>query len=624
MSALSLATNAWLGVVRKESGPRGAVPRTADGRIELGAAVFSLPDPKEANTTSRAVEGGRICVFTGFLFNAEDLRRELGWDEERPCASQAEIVLAGYKHWGDGVLSKLEGVFGLAIWDQAKETLLCGRDPMGLHPFYYSLAGGELIFSWDSETIRLHPKVPRDLNRVVLAEHLNYRWLKQEETFFQAIRRLPGGYGLTFARGRIEVFPYWDPAPPGRPVNWVTREELEQFPALLRKSVERTMKYGPIGIFLSGGFDSISIAAWASEIAPNRNWATPKAFSLVFPEGKFSEEPVQKAVAQTLGFPQRFGYMTDYVAGRGLLGRLLDLAGTCPVPTTDVFKPPYLDLLRMAKSDGCDIVLTGEGGDEWLTVTPAYAADLIRTGNFIELTRLLKTILHCWNLPTLPAIRNVLWTNGLRMLLRDWGWRNMPKAALCRRRRLIPKAIPEWLAPDPALRRELVERFENSDREIREDTFYFMGMREFLAHPLLAMTFEERFYRDRLAGVPTLHPYWDLPLVDFLMRTPPELLNSGGRSKALVRKAMVKRFPGLGFENQKKLLATRYCQDIYRNQGPRIWEELGSARQLAELGLVDLDRFHGILPACLRSNSQTALHRVWHGAFVEAWVRIYQ
>src|SRR5579884_1862643 len=108
MSAVGLATNAWLGVVRKDSGPRTAVSTTVDKRIEIGAAVFSLPDSKEANTTSWALEGGRICVFTGFLFNTENLRRELGWDEERPCASQAEIVLAGYKHWGDGVLSKLE------------------------------------------------------------------------------------------------------------------------------------------------------------------------------------------------------------------------------------------------------------------------------------------------------------------------------------------------------------------------------------------------------------------------------------------------------------------------------------------------------------------------------------
>ncbi len=611
----------WQGWIRAGDGFPAVAESPDRRRLELGAAVFSLPAPDCARTTSWTQRQQQFCIFTGYLFNLEDLARELNCEgQARP--TPAEIVLAGYRGWSDDVLPHLQGVFAFALWDGPKRALLCGRDAMGLHPFFYSLVGGELIFSWDAETVRRHPQVPRAVNRVVLAEDLVHRWIDRQETHFQGVRRLPAAHWLQFHQGRLEVACYWDPLPPGGQVRWATREELAEFPGLLQKAVERTMQFGPAGILLSGGFDSISVAAWASQIAATRRWPTPRAFCLDFP-GRFSEKPVQESVAEALGLAYSFRSMREYANGRGLLGRLLDQSALYPWPAMNSFAHAYSDLLQLARSQGCSLVLTGEGGDEWLTVSPLYAADLLRSGSWAELARLMRTILRCWTVPVLPALRSVLWTCGLRPVVRDWIWRRARGLAMRRRRQLVSRAMPPWFAPDPDLRRELTERFERWETSTCDDSFYLGAIRESLTHPLLSVAAEETFYRDKIAGLSTFHPYLDRTLVDFLARTPPELLNSGGRSKALIRKALAERFPQLGFEKQKKILVSRFNADLYREAGPVLWKELGPAHSLAELGIVRLNAFHDALAESVRSNTLSVVHRVWHGANLEMWARCH-
>jgi len=436
------------------------------------------------------------------------------------------------------------------------------------------------------------------------------------------VRRLPGGHGLKYSGGRLEVFPYWDPAPSARDVQWVTPEELSQFPGLLRRAVEQTMECGngQIGIFLSGGFDSVSVAACAADIASQRGWPAPHAISLIFPDDP--ESHIQQEVAGSLGLPQTFGYLEEYRKGSLLLARMIEMAAACPSPPLHNFKPPYFDLLERARSLGCKIVLTGEGGDEWLTVTPAYSADLIRGGDLRGLARMLQTGMRSWDLELLPCIRNILWTHGLRPVLRDWGWQAAPALGRRRRQSLVAGAIPAWLAPDDALRRELIERFETWNLPRQRDSYYFDSLIESMVHPLTPISAEERFYRDAAAGVPTLHPYWSRPLVEFLIRTPPELLNRGGRSKALVRGEMERRFPGLGFSKQKKITSAELCRELYR-EAPLVWRDLGGARLLGELGIVDAAPYEHLLDESSQSHQLGRLHQRWYGAGVEGWIRAH-
>ena len=209
---------------------------------------------------------GLVAVFSGQLYNQTELVRELATTSS-PVDSPAQLVLEGYGEWGDGMISKLDGVFAWALWDERRERLIAARDALGLHPFYYAHVGQNMVFSWDLHTLRRHPSVSGALNRAWLAEMLCGRFLDPAETALAAVRRLLGGHALTFAEGALHIFRYWDPLPAGRPIAWASDEEVAEFPAVLGRAVERAMQLGPSGILLSGGLDSISIAAAACDVA---------------------------------------------------------------------------------------------------------------------------------------------------------------------------------------------------------------------------------------------------------------------------------------------------------------------------------------------------------------------
>ena len=620
MSASVVCAPAWRGWVSKGD-PCLTRHEAGTDTVQLDGVVFSLPDPEEAKTSTWVRDSGDFCVFSGYLYNHREMAADLRVREEGRLP--ADLALAGYRRWGATVLEKLEGSFACAFWDGSARRLVGGRDAIGLHPFFYSLTCEGLVFSWDLDTVLRHPAVSRELNRTVLAEHLTHHWWNPHETFFRAVCRLPAGHGLKFEAGRLELFRYWNPVPPGGPIRWTTRQELPEFPVLFRKAIEGAMECGNgrAGILLSGGLDSVSVAAEAQKIAQQNGWPPPHALSVIFPaEG--SEEPMQRSVAQTLQLPQSFTRVEDYESGPGLLQGSLALSCAGPSPPTFVFAPPFQDLLKLAASKGCQVVLTGDGGDETLGVTPVYTADLIRSGDWLGVVRLFRTLGRYWPAPFGQGVRQILWTYGLRAVLRDWIWRQAPGLALRCRRQLVPRAIPDWVAPDPELRRELIERFEQHwDRQTNQHGFYVTFIDNWLRHPLPQMIFEEQFFRNAAAGIPTLHPYWHRPMVEFLLRTPPEILNSGDRWKSLARAGMVSRFPELGFDRQKKLIATDAPRQLLQREGPGLWQTLGPAKSMAALGLVHLERYHAMLQRSAESDRAMDLYNLWHGAGTEAWVR---
>jgi hypothetical protein len=134
------------------------------------------------------------------------------------------------------------------------------------------------------------------------------------------------------------------------------------------------------------------------------------------------------------------------------------------------------------------------------------------------------------------------------------------------------------------------------------------------------MELEEAFENGRSTGTQMLSPFLDADLVDFLYRTPPNLLSQDGRSKGLVRESLARRFPVLGFERQRKVAGTTYARFVMRGQTRKAWQEMGGAPALAELGVVDADVFE----RCVVEASEAGYledFRVWNTLNLEAWLR---
>ncbi|MFS8087012.1 MAG: asparagine synthetase B family protein, partial [Acidobacteriota bacterium] len=541
-------------------------------------------------------------IFDGALYNRQDLQHELG-DFMAPAGSNdAETILVGYLRWGEDFFGRLRGSFALLVWDTVREIFFCLRDPIGSCPMFYAKDKSGLLVSTSIDVLIGKAHVSPTLNRGALADFLLDRFPIQEETYFEAINRVPRGHVLRIEGERHHTYCYWDPAPAGT-VNWIKPDELEQFDEILNRAVSRCLSFGPAAIFLSGGLDSGSVAAIAAEQSRAQGLPKPVALSLIFPDPKISEEVVQRSVASQLGLPLVLKPFYEAVGVRGLLQPAMELSASLPAPLLNTWWPAYYGLAQEGTKRGCRVILTGDGGDEWLTVSPLLAADLLRDLDFAGIYKLWKSIHRSYHEPTFALFRNLIWRWGIEPLLLPSAHRIVKRVApwaITLRHRIV-QTVPKWLAPDPALRQELEERRYGPVPTKREkpDSFYLRSARTGLDVPLISMVFEETFNVGQRLGARELRPFWDADLIDLLYRTPPMLLNSDGRNKGLVRSTLARRFPQVGFNEQRKMGASSfYASSIYREGGEAL-RQMGEIRILADLGIVNGSGLRAVLDRIL-------------------------
>jgi asparagine synthase (glutamine-hydrolysing) len=609
--------------LEKPSGSAGWVAsyssfRTAHGE---GLRLTGNPDqvlPATAEDTSCKV------IFDGVLYNRALLGkyfRRSGTDND------AALVLQAYRHWGEDLIRKIKGIFALLIQDRERDVLLGARDPVGVYPLFYENSNGEWLFSTSIEALTRHPRVSAEINRAAIADDLCHRWSDVEETFFKNIKRVAPGHVIHIGRTK-EVRRYWKLPIPGAGADWVREDELQHFDRLLDQAVQRCLSVGPAGIYLSGGLDSVSVAAVAAENSRRRSLPTPWALSLGFPD-ECSEEQIQKSVAKDLGLPQLFVPLEDAAGREGLLLAALRITSERPVPLQCPWHPAYHRLASEGKQRGCKVILTGGGGDEWLGVSPLLAADLMRNLDLGGLYRLWSAVQSSYPLPWHRNAKNMLWKFGARPLMsaavREILHHVAPALLRARHGRRMRQATPNWVAPDPLLKQEIDRRLEKrltSTKPIRQTGgFYFSDLWESLDHPLTAMEMEELFETGARIGLRILMPYWDADLLEMLYRIPPHLLNKGGRSKGLVRHSVAQRFPQLGFEQQKKIISTNFFNSTMLREGKIAWKVLGGTQALGELGIVDERRLGSTIEKILAENQSREAYRIWEVLNLEAWLR---
>jgi asparagine synthetase B (glutamine-hydrolysing) len=592
--------------------PEGGTPRLV---AEYPGATVTLADHPSV-----------AVLFDGVLHDRAALVARLDAPME---SSDAELVAQGWSRLGLSLFEVLSGFFALAILDRRSGELICARDPLGVHPLFYARAPDGLFLSPSVNTLAAQPGVGGGLNRAALADALCRRWPDPQETFFEAVRRVPSGHLLRVKGRHIDCHRYWDPAPPGTEVRWADEEELENFDALLDQAVDRCLSLGPTAIYLSGGLDSISVAAVATDRAHKRGLDDPLALSLLFREPESNEEEVQRGVARQLGLRQLALPIEEAGGSRGLLESVLEISAARSAPVIGCWLPGYRALGLEARAAGCRTILTGGGGDEWLTVSFFIAADMIRSFDMRGLRRLARTLGRSVQSTRVSLWRKLLWDFGALPMMRAAVVRRVPpdSRSLHRwRRHAARKAMPEWVAPDPEVLEQMLSRAEQGRDRLewdRSGSFYMQQGRISLDHAIVSMEMEEVFENGRSMDMRVLMPYWDPDLVDLLYRVPPDVLNRGDRSKALVRETLANRFSGLGLDRQKKVIASRYFTSVMLGQGRRIWDRIGGAHglALAELGLVDAARLEEFAGRAFNSNDVRLANRIWNMLNFESWVR---
>ncbi len=308
-----------------------------------------------------------VLAFNGEIYNHEDLRKELeselGQIKWRGH-SDTEVLVNSLRHWGiEKTLAKLNGMFAFAYWSERDKALFLARDRMGEKPLYFGRQNGTFLFGSELKALKHHPSFSSEVNRDALALYMRYNYIPAPYSIYQSIHKLkPAHYVVISGHGQniSEQHCYWDlkkVANDGLTHSIDDESQvLKDLDWLLKDSVKRRMMADvPLGAFLSGGYDSTTVAALmqAQSIKP------VKTFSIGFKEDAFNEAQYAKQVAAHLGTE----HTELYVEPQQALDVIPKLPEIYDEPFSDSSQVPTFLVSQLAKQH-VTVALSGDGGDE--------------------------------------------------------------------------------------------------------------------------------------------------------------------------------------------------------------------------------------------------------------------
>ncbi|MCX6953252.1 MAG: asparagine synthase (glutamine-hydrolyzing) [Verrucomicrobia bacterium] len=229
-----------------------------DGSLGLGFRRLSIIDLSAGHQPMSDQAESVWVVFNGEIYNFQELRRELeGYGHVFRTHCDTEVIVHGYKQWGDAVLDRFNGMFGLAIWDVRKRRLVLARDPMGIKLIYFSLQNGTLLFGSEIRPVRAASPTPPPVDVESINLFLRYRYTPAPRTMFTGIHKLAAGEKLVVENGRATVSRYYrfEPVPfsPQPSVDEAGERLLQLYKDAMKRHLISDV---PLGLLLSGGMDS--------------------------------------------------------------------------------------------------------------------------------------------------------------------------------------------------------------------------------------------------------------------------------------------------------------------------------------------------------------------------------
>jgi asparagine synthase (glutamine-hydrolysing) len=347
-----------------------------DGPVALASRRLALVDVPGGDQPLRSEDGTIVAVCNGEIYNWRELREELHHGGHAfATRSDCEVLVHLYEEHGPRLVTRLRGMWALALWDARRGRLVLARDPFGIKPLVYARDGAELGFASELKGL-LAGGLARDLDPGALGELLTSNAISAPRTIFAGARKLePGCVLVAEARsGAVRVERVERPAP--APSAAVRGGGLRALAGELRERLEGSVAAHlradvPVGVLLSGGLDSGLIAALAARHAGP---GLP-AFTVGFGERSFDELALARRVARGLGLEHH----EVHVGAEDAAAHLRDVAETFDEPRGDATALPYW-LAARAAGGRVKAVLSGEGADELLAGYQTYVADLLPQG----------------------------------------------------------------------------------------------------------------------------------------------------------------------------------------------------------------------------------------------------
>lgn len=514
--------------------------------------------------------------------------------DERP--SDTDLLLAAYLCWGESCVDHLLGDFAFAVWDARRHRLFGAVDPLGVKPLHWTRQGDRFGFASDALEVLRDPSVPRTLDETALADYLTNRLEDSHRSFFRAVHRLPPGHRLVAAAGGEQVERYWNPAP--EPVRYRDRRDYARhFSEVLERSVNDRLRTDGswIGVAMSGGLDSPSVAALARRSLDRNGGPHLLASSFVFPRHpECDEQAYLDDLRRELNLEVERIDFERFWSLDGLEDSLRD----ADTPFLG-WRSGYGELLRRLASRGGRVLLMGHGADDLLRGSTLTGLDRLRRGD----------------LGIVPEIVRAARNRGEsvpRALYRVLGKPLLP-SALVRRPASPP---PPWLLPG-FVRRSGLERHPDPAPG---------GAREEIYANTVGTAWYSRIvhWHGRNAarfGVEVRHPFLDRRLFELVLAFPPEELWEPGVSKPLLRRTMTGMLPEAVRGRKTKTRFTTFLDTVLREKEAGRIEDLLHAPLAADLGILDRDRLLAAYREYRQGGSPALRAPLWHAVTLEIWLK---
>ncbi|MEK7118023.1 MAG: asparagine synthase (glutamine-hydrolyzing) [Patescibacteria group bacterium] len=479
-------------------------------------------------------------VFNGEIYNFLELKKTLvAGGHKFVSTSDTEVIIALYEKDGERCFAKLDGMFAIALYDRQTKKLLLARDRMGKKPLYFGTWGGTLVFGSEPKALLAHPLVKKEINSFALNAYFALDYVPTPLSIWKGMEKLEPGWFLVYEEGNIRKERFWNPDFHETPIAFA--DALTELDRRLRHAVSsRLISDVPLGIFLSGGLDSSTIAYYAARAKSERGEKI-HTFSIGFSEKSFNESLYAENVAKHLDTIHH----NRILSGEDSLKVISEIFSRLDEPLADASIIPTYLLSHFTK-EHVTVALGGDGGDELFAGYPTFQAERMM-GSYRAIPEVLRRGII---MPMITHIPSSLENFSLDFKLKKFLDGAEEESMACRhmrwlgtfneadRSKLFTKDV--WqIVKDENVYKEAERAMAESNAKDERNRLLFAYQRSYMMDQVLVKV-------DRASmqvALETRAPFLDYELVEFANRLPYAYKLHGFTTKHLLKKLMEGKLP---------------------------------------------------------------------------------
>lgn len=584
-----------------------------DGAIGLGMRRLRIIDLQGGDQPMANVDKSIWVVFNGEIYNYKDLRVDLeAHGHQFRTSSDTEVIIHAYEEYGLDCVTYFDGMFAFALWDRQGGRFMLARDRIGIKPLYYRIDANGIVFGSELKPILLYEGNAPEIDLEALDAYLTLEYVPSPLSIVAGVRKLPAGHIMSVVNGQMRQRCYWDV--PQATLSGGESEIAEGLLDRLRKAVESHLVSDvPLGVLLSGGMDSSTVAALMSASGGGQI----KTFSIGFDDPSYNELKYARALARHVNADHHeLIIRPDAVQLAEQLMTFLD------EPLGDVSVFPTFLVSQLARQH-VTVALGGDGGDELFAGYDHYIADklALRYGRLPTFLRrgVIEPLLS--SLPPGRAKKGIV--NRLKRFVA--GLRYPPELAHARWMVFYDEVEKQALfTGDLAAQRSQADAYSyvarylwrNGARPQLNDQLY-ADLKTYLADDILVKV-------DRMSMAVSLEarvPFLDHGVVEYAFSIPASLKLRGFTRKYILRKAVSRLLPQSILARGKEGFSIPMKNWLRGELRPMMMDLLSPGR-LQRQGWFEPDYVQQLIAEHLAERANHS-HRLWPLMVFQLWCDRY-